>query len=465
MFLGLGLPRARFRGVREAGFVLAVVAGFVGVARPAAARSPNCEQAERLTLKNGTEVVLVADAQLPAVAVLSSIHVGSRNDPPEYQGLAHYVEHLTFRDAAPFAPVFELYGQVGATKVNATTSPDTTNYYAVVPAAQLERALWIEARRLAVGLDALTDPPALEERQVVLREHALRFGNGTNLEAFGAVFDGLFPAGHPYRGMRATTDSIGALSLADARWFFARYYRPDRLRLVLVGDFQAAQAKELIEKHFGGLVARELGASGSSSANAIEDQCRWAEQMPLAAHARVVVTTLSRIEQLEFYWPVPSDEEPERWRGILTVLAREVGDSVRQLGLGRGVDIRLQRGELGNFWLLSVSMVPGQPFENAEPLVRQLFAEVRGSVPGAPQLGAEQQALELQTALADRDLISRAQNLAERECKPSRCVEPSQRLTQEAFTKLDRFDLKNALVVERRYSRAASLDGDVEVRP
>src|SRR3954463_16212853 len=89
-------------------------------AMPAAARSPSCEQVERYTLKNGLEVVLRPDHELPNVALVSSVHAGFRNDPQGYEGLAHYVEHLTFREAQSLADGIELYKQAGATGVNAT---------------------------------------------------------------------------------------------------------------------------------------------------------------------------------------------------------------------------------------------------------------------------------------------------------------------------------------------------------
>src|SRR5262245_63835715 len=104
---------------------------------------------------------MLPDAALPQVAIVSSMRAGFRDDPPGYEGLAHFVEHLTFRGAPGFASVFELYAEAGATGVNATTSSDTTDYYALLPAAQLERGLWLEARRLALGLDLIDERTAL----------------------------------------------------------------------------------------------------------------------------------------------------------------------------------------------------------------------------------------------------------------------------------------------------------------
>src|SRR6187551_421779 len=116
----------QFRGwfaARERSFAVEVARSLAVLTLPvlsltlapaALAASPSCETAaERFQLPNGLEVVLVPDASLPAVAMVSSIHVGSRNDPPDHAGLAHYLEHLTYRQAPPFASVFDLYDEIG----------------------------------------------------------------------------------------------------------------------------------------------------------------------------------------------------------------------------------------------------------------------------------------------------------------------------------------------------------------
>ncbi|HTV17583.1 MAG TPA: insulinase family protein, partial [Polyangiaceae bacterium] len=103
--------------MRAAGGAAALLLGLG--ARGAAASSPSCDDVERFTLKNGIQVVLARDAGLPSVALVSSIHAGSRDDPPGYEGLAHYVEHLTLRAAPPFASALALYEQAGAVDANA----------------------------------------------------------------------------------------------------------------------------------------------------------------------------------------------------------------------------------------------------------------------------------------------------------------------------------------------------------
>ena len=78
---------------------------------------------------------------------------------------------------------------------------------------------------------------------MLLRKYAWRFGKGSRRLQLQAVEDSLYAPQHPYR------------ALADARAFFAEYYQPARVRLVLLGGFDAPRAKALLERHLGSLPA------------------------------------------------------------------------------------------------------------------------------------------------------------------------------------------------------------------
>ena len=432
----------------------------LALAPPARAGSPSCETtAERFQLPNGLEVVLVPDASLPAIAMVSSVHVGSRNDPPDHAGLAHYLEHLTYRQAPPFASVFDLYDEIGATEVNATTGPDTTDYVAMLPAAQLERGLWIEARRLGLGLAALSEPAALEERRVVLREQELRYGYQPILSLATLTYATLFPGAHPYHAPFASVSSLEQLSSADARWFFAEYYRPERTRLVLVGDLQPSQARALVERHFGALVAPAMAAKDPTS------ECSWAKKQLSPTHSRLRLRSRYRNESIDFYFPVGPEEDPQLLAPVFDNLRSEIAEVARQTGLAHEVYGELVSRELGSYWMISIGVAPGQPFEKVEPLVSKIEQNLRASFADKSDLVARGQALELSERLAQPRLMARALNLARRECVPSVCVDASKLLTPSLSNQVDRFALSKALIVERRYSVGASEDGSLESLP
>jgi hypothetical protein len=326
-----------------------------------------------------------------------------------------------------------------------------------VPSSQLERALWIEARRLGIGLNVLADAKGLSEQQVLLREHEARFGYEPAYALQKATFAELYPAGHPYRSLFASPDSIRRLTLGGARWFFAKHYTTDATRLVLVGDFELDAAKALVEKHFGAL-------TGSASLRAKQegDACRWASTPRDVRGRRIVQHTRQKNERLELLWPVAAGEKVAELRVRFSSLRGQLGEAMEQTGLAHGVYEGLVELELGGYWGLTVNVAPGQPFDKVESLVAKIVQEHASST-GEDDVVPKRQRLELSEALDRGSLLWRAQALARRECTPSACVDLSKHLTTTDPVQKQRFALEGALRVERRYSIGASEDGDMDV--
>ena len=444
---------------------LAAIA-LLAVEQPASAWSASCESAQRYTLSNGLEVVLVPEKQVPTVALVSSVHAGSRDDPEGHEGLAHYVEHLTFLGTAPYTPAMDLYQEIGATGLNATTSLDTTDYFALVPSSQLERALWIEARRLSLGLSTQTKEQALAEQRVLQREHSVRFGYAPAYNLMQATYAELYPAEHPYHAALASETSIEGLSLNDARWFFAQHYRPDNTRLVLVGDFAPDAAKALIEKYFGALPKSSASPGAApdtlaASAAAEGGACRWTKVAPKLAHKRIVQHTLSKRERYELLWPVAPGDDKEQLGWAFSSIGGQLTEVMQQTGLSHQVSWDLVELEIGSFWDIGVEVAPGQSFDEIEPLVIKVL---QASATPDDDAVPKRQAWELSDQLSQERLLARAQELARRTCDAPACVQAA-KLAAAADPKAAaaRFALANALVIERRYSVGASVDGDLEV--
>jgi hypothetical protein len=452
------MPRRALRSwIRGTLAALALLA----VEQTAAAWSASCESPQRYTLSNGLEVVLVPEKQVPTVALVSSIHAGSRDDPKGHEGLAHYVEHLTFLGAAPYTPAMDLYEEIGATGLNATTSLDTTNYFALVPSSQLERALWIEARRLSMGLSTPTKEQALSEQRVLQREHTARFGYAPAFDLMKATYAELYPAEHPYHAAFASETSIAGLTLNDARWFFAQHYRTDNTRLVLVGDFAPDAARALIEKYFGALARSSASAGAAAPAASEGGACRWTKVAREVAHKRIVQHTLSKRERYEVIWPVAPGDNVEQLGWAFSSIGGQLTEVMQQTGLSHRVSWDLVDLELGSFWDIGVEVAPGQDFDKIEPLVVKVL---QASATPDDDAVPKRQAWELSNQLAQERLLGRALDLARRACTELACTEAAKLAAgADPRTAAARFALGNALVVERRYSVGASQDGDLEV--
>ena len=238
--------------------ILSIVALVLGCGAPRTANDaikvslPN----KHYFLANGLEVVLESDHHSPFVAIRVRYHVGSKDDPNGRSGMAHLVEHLTFARGAHMAKddVLDSYSRLGAIERNGGTTLEYTDYYAVIPASQIESALWIEAERMAFVVPALDDFALKREIAVVSSERSEHYGNRVYGWLDPIVQDALFPAGHPYH--RSTIGSAAELAGTtndEVAAFLHHYYVPDDATLVLVGDLGVPRAAALVEKHFGSI--------------------------------------------------------------------------------------------------------------------------------------------------------------------------------------------------------------------
>jgi len=211
---------------------------------------------EKYTLPNGLAVILSRDTRVPMVAVNLWYHVGPANEEPGRTGFAHLFEHMMFQSSKHVPPDshFKLLEAAGASDINGTTDYDRTNYFETVPANQLELALWLESDRMGYLLDKVDQAALSNQQDVVRNERRQSVENQPYGLADEALIQTLFPNGHPYYGnVIGSHEDIQAVKLDDVRRFFRQYYSPNNASLAIVGDFDAAQAKALVEKYFGTL--------------------------------------------------------------------------------------------------------------------------------------------------------------------------------------------------------------------
>lgn len=200
-------------------------------------------------LPNGLHVILHQDHATPNVIVSLMYHVGAKNEDPDRTGFAHLFEHLMFEGSKNVArgDYFKLIQGAGG-EVNANTTQDRTYYYEMVPANQLELALWMEADRM---LQAQIDTIGVNtQKGVVIEEKKQSMDNrpyGTWAEELGKR---AFKV-HPYRWQTiGSEEHIRNSTFEDVYAFYKTYYVPDNAVLVVAGDFDESQTRAWIEKYF-----------------------------------------------------------------------------------------------------------------------------------------------------------------------------------------------------------------------
>jgi zinc protease len=240
---------------------VAATSAALGLALALAAPSPVAASVEipytKHVLDNGLEVILHEDHSDPLVAVYVYYHVGSGREEPGRSGFAHLFEHVLFQGSEHVADEqhFKLIQEAGGT-ANGSTTSDRTNYFEILPANQLELALWLESDRMGFLLPAVTQEKLDTQRDVVKNERRQNYENRPYAQASEVIARLLYPPDHPYSQTTiGSMDDLSAASLEDVHAFFRRWYGPSNAALAIGGDIDPARALELVRKYFGPIPA------------------------------------------------------------------------------------------------------------------------------------------------------------------------------------------------------------------
>ena len=236
--------------LRLAGCLAVSIVASVALTPMQAAVRPPKLQYQITTLPNGLRVILSEDHSTPIVHVSVWYHVGSKNERAGRTGFAHLFEHMMFKGSKNVEPESHtsIIAGVGG-QSNAYTTEDITVFWQTLPAHYMPLALWMEADRMAT---LRVDEAAFRrEREVVKEERRMRIENQPYGRLSEIIYDNSFlthPYKHPTIGSMA---DLEAASIADVRDFHRTYYVPENATVTIVGDFDSAQALQMVTQYFG----------------------------------------------------------------------------------------------------------------------------------------------------------------------------------------------------------------------
>jgi zinc protease len=221
-------------------------------AAPAPALSPANYPVERYTLDNGLTVILHEDHTVPVVCFWQWYKVGSRNERQGITGLSHFFEHMMFNGSKNVPPKeYDRRLESRGAYSNAFTSHDMTAYYEEGGKESLDTMFDLDADRMR---ELSLMPDLLKSEVEVVREER-RFRTDNSVP--GLLDEGLYatafmasPYHWPVVGWMKDLERITRDEMVD---YFRTYYAPNNCILVLVGDFDPADAKTKIAKAFGSI--------------------------------------------------------------------------------------------------------------------------------------------------------------------------------------------------------------------
>jgi zinc protease len=333
---------------------------------------------EKYQLPNGLTVILSQDHRLPQVAVDLWYHVGAANQSPGKSGFAHLFEHMMFSGAKHIGPapfkILEGIGTTAGAMANGTTSFDRTNYFEVVSSDQVPTALWLESDRMGYLLHTLDEQKLAIQRKVVSNERRQSYENRPYGASQLKLCDLMYPAPHPYYDcVIGTLSEIAGASMEDLQSFFRKYYSPANASLVLVGDFEPAQVKPMIEKYFGSLPSAEKPAKPNVPQPMLTKEIK-----------ETVKDASAQLPAITIAWNGVKPYSPDEPAG--DVLAYALGGSktsrlYRLLVLEKQVASDVSASDtalgLGGYFSIDVVANPGHTLEEIQPLIQQVIDDVK----------------------------------------------------------------------------------------
>ncbi|MGD0479403.1 MAG: pitrilysin family protein [Terracidiphilus sp.] len=210
----------------------------------------------RATLSNGMRVVILSNTLAPVVTVETNFLVGGDETPPGFPGMAHAQEHMAFRGCAGLTAdqTSAIYAQLGGEN-NADTEQNITQYFATVPAADLDVALEVQAACMH-GIDD-SQQEWSQERGAIEQEVARDLSNPTykfidrlNQDMFAGT-----PYAHDPLGTKSSFDATTGDTIKD---FYKNWYTPGNAIMVIVGDVDPASTMKKIRQWFGDVASHPL---------------------------------------------------------------------------------------------------------------------------------------------------------------------------------------------------------------
>jgi predicted Zn-dependent peptidase len=350
-------------------------------------------------LPNGLRVVLSPDTTAPTVAVAVYYRIGFRIEPKDRTGFAHLFEHMMFQGSQNLGKMeFIKMVQQNGGILNGSTRFDFTNYFEIMPAHKLETALWAEADRmrgLSITEDNLKNQQGVVGNEVKVNVLNTPYGGFPWLDMPQYANTNWYNAHNFYGDLK----DIEAATLKDVQDFFNTYYTPNNAVLTVVGDFDAAQARKMIEKYFSNIPAAKQMPAPDLVEPKQEQEKRSVKKDPLAKRPAIA-----------FAYHMPERNTPEYYAmGLLDQILLQGEDSLlyQELVKKRGFTASVPGGInlLGNMYNYNGPMLwMGYLFHDNGKTPDEILAAVDSVIEGV-------QSKPVDKATLDRAIVKLRSNL------------------------------------------------------
>jgi zinc protease len=360
---------------------------------------------DKFTLDNGLRILVHEDKSTPLTAMNILYDVGSRDEDPEFTGLAHLFEHLMFGGTEQI-PEFDKHILIAGGENNAFTNTDITDFYTTLPSVNIETAFWLESDRM--NLLDFSQRNLDIQKSVVIEEYNQRYLN----QPFGDAMLIMRPLAyriHPYRWATIGKDisHIRNITLDKIRNFFFTHYAPNNAILTLSGNIKTETALRMAEKWFGKIERRNIVPRN------LPAEPRQAEERRLEVEKDVPVDALYKA------WHTGQRNGDDFYTLDLITDLLAGGESgrlytklVRQMQLFSEINAYITSDIDPGLFIFHGKLMKGVDIQYAEEAVLKVIDELKEKYPTQSEMEKVKNKYESSNVFANTNVLNKAINLS-----------------------------------------------------
>ena len=377
---------------------------------PAAAPTRLSQGVRKTVLENGLTVFTKEVKTAPVVTVQVWYRIGSRDEAPGVNGIAHQLEHLMFKGTTDRPIQFGRFFSALGSESNAFTSYDQTAYFGTVEQNKLPALLVLEADRMR---NAVIGEPELDSEKRVVISELQGYENSPGYRLGRAVMRAAFPDspyGLPVGGTKA---DVQQFTVEQVRAYYRRFYRPDNATLIIVGNFDTDTTLKQVKDTFGKIERQTPPLQTSPVPPVVTVTPRSNTEQPIVLREPGSAALINEV------YPLPNVSHPDVPALQLMDYVLTGGRSSRlyqalvETGLASDADGYAANLISAGWYELSITAAPNQALPQISQALQQTLTALRENGVTQEELERAKTQLRASILLRNRNITSQAMQLGD----------------------------------------------------
>jgi zinc protease len=357
---------------------------------------------KKTVLDNGLTILSKEVRSAPVVTVQVWYKIGSRNEAPGVNGIAHQLEHMLFKGTKDRPVQFgRLFSALGSS-FNAFTSYDQTAYFGTVEKNKLTSLLTLEADRMQNSI--INGEQLTGEKRVVISE-LQGYENNPSYRLNRAVQRAAFPNSPYGLTVGGTKADVEKFTVEQVRSYYDAYYAPNNATLVVVGDFDTATLMAKVKQTFGKVPRRDVKVAKLPTTAAIAPKRRVTLKEPGTTKIAIAI------------YPLPDANHPDVpaidvMNYILTEgRSSRMYQSIVETGLATGLDGGAANLAAGGWYELTALVEPSKSLPKLEAAIDKEIKLIQAKAAAPAEIARAKAQLKSSYLLSNRSIDNQARQL------------------------------------------------------